>query len=57
MAIYVGDKKQQIKIGDQKCYLNFFTTVPIVNGIQLLSKDGYVLKDSNGLYLTVKEDE
>lgn len=57
MAIYVGDKKQQIKIGDQKCYLNFFTTVSIVNGIQLLSKDGYVLKDSNGLYLTVKEDE
>lgn len=30
---------------------------PITNGIRLLSSEGYILTDSNGLYLTAKEDK
>ena len=30
---------------------------PTVSSIVLLSSDNYILKDSNNLYLTVKEDE
>ena len=57
MALYLGSNKQKFKIGSSSYYMNFYTTVAIVNGIALLSFDNYMLKDKNGLYLTVKEVE
>lgn len=58
MAVYVGNsEKLKITLGDLACYINFFSSIPITNGIRLLSSEDYVLKDSNGLYLTTKESE
>lgn len=58
MALYLGsgDKQKVVLNGAVYC-LNLFTKVAITNGIRLLSSDNYILKDSNGLYLTVKESE
>jgi hypothetical protein len=58
MALYLGSsEKLQINLNGISYYLNFFSENPITNGIRLLSSDGYILKDSNGLYLTFKEEE
>lgn len=58
MAVYVGSsEKLKVSIGDIACYLNFFSIIPITNGVRLLSSEDYILKDSNGLYLTTKESE
>lgn len=58
MALYLGSsEKLQVNINNVKYYLNLFSKMPITNGIRLLSSNGYILKDSNGLYLTTKEDK
>lgn len=57
MALYLGDKKLKIDLNNKKYYLNFYSKIPITNGIRLLSSDGYILKDFKGLYLTTKESE
>lgn len=58
MALYLGNNgKVKINIKNSTVRLNIFSTIPITNGIKLLSSDNYILKDSNGLYLTVKEAE
>ena len=58
MALYLGSS------GELKVYLNniayVFNLVSIpssTNIIRLLSSDNYILKDCNGVYLTVKEGE
>lgn len=57
MAIYVGSsKKLKIKVNDTTCSMKIFSETPITNGVRLLSSDGYILQDSNGVYLTTKED-
>ena len=55
MATYLGDDKIKININGVVYKLNLFSTTPIFNGISLLSSEGYILKDNNGIYLTVKE--
>lgn len=58
MALYLGNsEKLKIILNDSVVKLQFFSEKPITNGIRLLSSEDYVLKDSNGLYLTAKEDE
>ena len=57
MALYLGNGKVKISINDILHSMKFFSEIPITNGIRLLSSEGYILKDSNGVYLTVKEDE
>ena len=58
MALYLGSSGKQKIILDGVVYrLNFFTTTTITNGIRLLSSDNYILKDANGLYLTIKESD
>lgn len=58
MALYLGsDKKRKIYLNGVMYKLNLFSEIPILNGIKLLSSDGYILKDINGLYLTVKDGE
>ena len=57
MALYMGSKKVQINLDGFVCLLNLPTTTePIVYKL-LLSSDGYILQDSNGFYITVKEEE
>jgi hypothetical protein len=58
MALYLGSSEELKLILDGVVYrFNLFTSTPITNFIRLLSSDNYTLQDSNGLYLTVKEDE
>lgn len=61
MALYLGSSdKLKVNLNGFLLHLNFLTSSsqPVTNGIRLLSSEGYILKDSNGLYLTTqKEDE
>ena len=58
MALYLGtSEKLKINLDSVVYYLNLFSEAPITNGVRLLSSDNYILKDSNGLYLTVKPDD
>ena len=56
MALYLGSDIIKVNINGVAYKLNLFSTTPIFNGMLLLSSDNYILKDSNGLYLTAKED-
>ena len=56
MALYLGsDKKRKINLNGVTYCLNLFSTTPITNGIRIKSSDGYILKDSKGLFITTKE--
>ena len=58
MALYLGSsEKLKINLDNIVYYLNFFSEIPITNGVRLLSSEGYILKDSNGLYATTKEEK
>lgn len=51
MALFLGSNQVNIKLDGVVYCLNLYSTAPVVNRISLLSSDGYVLKDFNGLYL------
>lgn len=57
MALYLGNEKIKININGIVYNLNLFSETLILNGDILLSSDDYILKDSNGLYLTTKDGE
>lgn len=57
MALYLGRYKKKLYMGSVPYCLNLFSEIPITNGVRLLSSEGYILKDLNGLYLTAKEDK
>lgn len=58
MALYLGGSdKLKINLNSILYHLNLYSLAPITNGVMLLSSDDYMLKDSNGLYLTAKESE
>lgn len=57
MGLYLGSSKVQIILDEEIRRLNFYTSTLITNGTLLISSDGYILLDSNGLYLTAKESE
>lgn len=58
MALYFGSsEKLKVNLDGIKYYLNLYSKNPITNGIRLLSSEKYILKDSNGLYITAKEDK
>lgn len=58
MALYLGNgEKLKINLNNSVCRMNFYTENPVTNGVRLLSSDGYILKDINGLYLIAKGDE
>ena len=50
MGLYLGDKKVKLYTDSVLHKLNLYSAM---NVMRLLSSDGYVLKDSNGLFLTV----
>lgn len=57
MALYLGSNLTKINLNNTIYHLNLFSSNIILNGIKLLSSEGYTLRDTNGLYLTAKEDE
>ena len=58
MSLYLGSSEElKIILNGVVYYLNSYSATPITNNIRLLSSDGYILKDLNELYLTVKESE
>lgn len=57
MALYLGSEKRKIVVDDAAYVLKLFSETVITNGTPLMSSDGYVLVDSNGLYLTTEESE
>ena len=57
MALYLGSNKVVINLANELLQLIIPSSSPFVNGILLLSFDNYILKDSNGVYLTAKEEK
>jgi hypothetical protein len=57
MALYLGSEKVKLNLDGARYFLNLSLKAPITNGIRLLSSEGIILKDSDGLYLTAKESE
>ena len=58
MSLYLGNsKKLKVNLNNVIYRFMLFSENPITNGIRLLSSDNYTLKDSNGLYLTVKDGD
>lgn len=60
MGLYLGSsEKLKINLNSVIYKLNLYSesTGSVVEGIMLLSSEGYMLKDINGLYLTVESDE
>ena len=56
MAIYLGNsEKMKINLDGVVYNLRILSQAPIANYIRLLSSEGYMLKDSQELYLTAKE--
>ena len=58
MALYLG-RGQKVKIATSEgpYRVIYAYTKPSTNNTKLMSKDGYLLTDLNGLYLTPKEDK
>ena len=58
MALYLGGSEKLKVIIDGVTYdLNISLTLPFISNIKLLSSDGYILQDVNGLYLMSKNEE
>lgn len=57
MPLYLGDKQVQINFNGSPYQLNLITLGAIIDGIFLLSSDGFILQDYDGVYLTAKEGD
>lgn len=57
MALYLGSNKIKINLDNVVYNLELYSSNLIINGVLLLSSEGYMLKDLNELYLTAKESE
>ena len=57
MVIHIGGKKYKAYVGGAACVFMTKETISDITGVMLLSSDGYILKDVNGLTLTTKEAE
>ena len=56
MALYLGDKKVKLHMGSAAYVLHVLIST-LVSTIGLVSSDGYILKDSNGIILAAKESD
>lgn len=56
MALYLGGNKVKINLNGVAYCLNIISKPLVENGDRLLSLDGFILKDSTGLYLIPKSN-
>ena len=54
MKLYLGNAKYKLHLGNTAYVVNDIEEV--LTALSLLTSDGYVLTDANGLILTVQED-
>lgn len=58
MSLYLGNsEKLKVNLNNVIYHFKLFSGSLIINSIKLSSSDNYILKDSNGLFLTVKDGE
>lgn len=58
MALHLGSYENLIvNLAGVAYNIQFYTELPITNGVRLISSDNYILKDINGIYLTAKEED
>jgi hypothetical protein len=57
MAAYLGKDKIKVFIKDTQLKINLYPSTPVMHGVILLSADGYILKDLNGVYITAKKED
>lgn len=57
MPLYLGNEKVKINLNGIIYKLNLYSSTKIEDIIRMLSSDGYILKDSNGLYIIPKDGE
>ena len=57
MGFYVGSTRYKVILDSVLYCVNIYSSSPITNSAKLLSSDNYILKDVNGLYLTVSDIE
>lgn len=55
MAIYAGGAKCRFFVGESVYDMELYSSIPITNGIRLLSSDDYTLMDSKVVYVTATE--
>lgn len=56
MALYLGNKKVKLHMGAVAYVLHVLVST-LTSAVGLVSSDGYILKDSNGLILAVREGD
>lgn len=61
MALYIGNQKVKINFGATKenalnTIFKLFAGEPMFVGVKLLSSDNFVLKSSDGKYITAKKE-
>ena len=53
MALYLGNSKVKVNINGVAYRFNLYADPPITNGLRLLTSEDFVIKDVNGVYITV----
>lgn len=56
MALYIGSQRVNVKLGSSDRLIEFYSSTLITNGMRLLTSDDLIVKDSNGLYITLEPD-
>lgn len=51
MALYFNGSAKILNLNGKAYYVNLITAPLNLNDVVLLSSDGYILRDSNGLYI------
>ena len=56
MQVYLGSTKVRVNLNGILYNLNYHSRLPATVGVKLLTSDGYLLTDSNGVIITTKEE-
>lgn len=57
MGLYLNGIEYDIHKGNQIVDMEILPSTPITNNIKLTSLDDNILKDSSGVYLTIKKED
>lgn len=57
MALYLGADKVKLRLGEDSYIIKINPTIPIYDGVLLITKNELLLKDKNGLIITAKREE